>query len=202
MTIETFLFFTFSFFALISSLMVIILKNAVHSVLFLILVFCNIVSLLILLGAEFLSFMLLIVYVGAIAVLFLFVVMMLNVKVNLSSLNSISLIPLGIIIFGTLFYQFDLIIQEFYIYKSAYQQPTIIHWLVEENLLSNIKVIGNVLYTNYSVLFLLSSLILLIAMIGVIVLTMHQRTDVKKQLIEKQLIRSSAGVVKFITLRK
>nr|YP_009546470.1 NADH dehydrogenase subunit 6 [Gelidium kathyanniae]AYO27818.1 NADH dehydrogenase subunit 6 [Gelidium kathyanniae] len=202
MTTEIFLFFMFSFFALASSLMVITLKNAVHSVLFLILVFCNIAGLLLLLGAEFLSFMLLIVYVGAIAVLFLFVVMMLNVKVNNSNLNSISLIPLGIAIFSILFYQFNLTIKEFYIYKSAYQQSVIISWLAEENSLSNIKVIGNVLYTNYSILFLLSSLILLIAMIGVIVLTMHQRTDVKKQIIEKQLLRSSAGVVKFITLRK
>nr|YP_009559266.1 NADH dehydrogenase subunit 6 [Gelidium coulteri]QBA96113.1 NADH dehydrogenase subunit 6 [Gelidium coulteri] len=200
MTTETFLFFIFSFFALASSLMVITSKNAVHSVLFLILVFCNIAGLLLLLGAEFLSFMLLIVYVGAIAVLFLFVVMMLNVKVN--NLNSISLIPLGIAIFSALFYQFNLTIKEFYIYKSAYQQSIIISWLTEENSLSNIKVIGNVLYTNYSILFLLSSLILLIAMVGAIVLTMHQRTDAKKQIIENQLLRNSIGVVKFITLRK
>nr|YP_009317562.1 NADH dehydrogenase subunit 6 [Gelidium sinicola]AOX49014.1 NADH dehydrogenase subunit 6 [Gelidium sinicola] len=202
MTTETFLFFIFSFFALASSLMVITSKNAVHSVLFLILVFCNIAGLLLLLGAEFLSFMLLIVYVGAIAVLFLFVVMMLNVKVNNLNLNSISLIPLGIVIFSALFYQFNLTIKEFYIYKSAYQQSIIISWLTEENSLSNIKVIGNVLYTNYSILFLLSSLILLIAMVGAIVLTMHQRTDAKKQIIENQLLRNSIGVVKFITLRK
>jgi NADH-quinone oxidoreductase subunit J len=62
--------------------MVVSLVNAVHSVLFLILVFCNVAALLLLSGAEFLSFMLLIVYVGAIAVLFLFVVMMLNIKTS------------------------------------------------------------------------------------------------------------------------
>nr|YP_009317470.1 NADH dehydrogenase subunit 6 [Gelidium arborescens]AOX48899.1 NADH dehydrogenase subunit 6 [Gelidium arborescens] len=202
MIIEIFLFSIFSLFALISSLMVITLKNAVHSVLFLILVFCNVAGLLLLLGAEFLSFMLLIVYVGAIAVLFLFVVMMLNVKIDLLDLNSISLIPLGLMIFSSLFYQFNLTIKELYIYKSIYQQPIIISWLTEERFLSNIKVIGGVLYTDYSLLFLLSSLILLIAMIGVIVLTMHQRTDVKKQQIEAQLIRSSKGAVKFIRLRK
>lgn len=192
----------FSLFALTSSLMVITLKNAVHSVLFLILVFCNVAGLLLLLGAEFLSFMLLIVYVGAIAVLFLFVVMMLNVKIDKLDLNPISLIPLGLIIFGSLFYQFNLIIKEFYIYKSVYQQPILVSWLAEENLLPNIKVIGGVLYTNYSLLFLLSSLILLVAMVGVIVLTMHQRTDVKKQLIETQLIRNPKGAIKFVDLRK
>jgi NADH-quinone oxidoreductase subunit J len=67
--------------------MVISLSNAVHSVLFLIIVFCNITGILILLGAEFLAFLLLIVYVGAIAVLFLFVVMMLNIKFTTSKLN-------------------------------------------------------------------------------------------------------------------
>lgn len=45
-------------------------------------------------------------------------------------------------------------------------------------------------------------MVLLIAMIGAIVLTMHQRTDVKKQKIEFQLTRNFSGVVKFINLRK
>lgn len=82
MSIEFILFYVFSGLALVSSIMVISLANAVHSVLFLILVFCNVAALLLLSGAEFLAFMLLIVYVGAIAVLFLFVVMMLNVRSN------------------------------------------------------------------------------------------------------------------------
>ena len=80
MSTEFILFYIFSSLALVSSIMVISLANAVHSVLFLILVFCNVAALLLLSGAEFLAFMLLIVYVGAIAVLFLFVVMMLNVR--------------------------------------------------------------------------------------------------------------------------
>lgn len=67
--------------------MVISLANAVHSILFLITVFCNIIGILILLGAEFLAFLLLIVYVGAIAVLFLFVIMMLNIKVKPNKLS-------------------------------------------------------------------------------------------------------------------
>ena len=67
--------------------MVISLANAVHSILFLITVFCNIIGILILLGAEFLAFLLLIVYVGAIAVLFLFVIMMLNIKAKPNKLS-------------------------------------------------------------------------------------------------------------------
>ena len=202
MNLETFLSLTFSTFTLVSALMVITLTNAVHSVLFLILVFCNTAGLLLLFGAEFLAFMLLIVYVGAIAVLFLFVVMMLNVKINLSNLNSISLIPLGVLVIFLLSYQFSLTIGEFYLFKTYYMEPKVISWLIEANNISNVRVIGRVLYTDYSLLFLLSGLILLVAMIGAIVLTMHQRTDVKKQKIELQLVRNPAGVVKFITLRK
>nr|AOX48922.1 NADH dehydrogenase subunit 6 [Gelidium crinale f. luxurians] len=202
MNIEILLSITFSSFALLSALMVITLTNAVHSVLFLILVFCNVAGLLLLFGAEFLSFMLLIVYVGAIAVLFLFVVMMLNVKVNSSNLNLISLTPLAFLILALFFYQFNLTIEEFNLTKISFNELRRISWITEIDNISNIQVIGKVLYTNYSLLFLLSSLILLVAMIGAIVLTMHQRTDVKKQKIEYQLVRDPAGVIKFITLRK
>ena len=72
-------FYVFSFIAVISGIMVIVSKNTVHSVFFLILDFISISCLFIMIGAEFLGMIMLIVYVGAVAVLFLFVVMMLNV---------------------------------------------------------------------------------------------------------------------------
>jgi NADH:ubiquinone oxidoreductase subunit 6 (subunit J) len=71
----------FSFLLLLSSIFVFISKNPVHSVLFLILTFCNAAGILFLFNAEFLGLVFIIIYVGAIAVLFLFVVMMLNVKI-------------------------------------------------------------------------------------------------------------------------
>ena len=72
-------FYTFSFIAIVSAIMVTVSKNTVHSVFFLILDFISISCLFIMIGAEFLGMIMLIVYVGAVAVLFLFVVMMLNV---------------------------------------------------------------------------------------------------------------------------
>ena len=106
MSIEFILFYVFSGLALVSSIMVISLANAVHSVLFLILVFCNVAALLLLSGAEFLAFMLLIVYVGAIAVLFLFVVMMLNVRSNAYKASIWSNLPVSLFIFIVIFMQF------------------------------------------------------------------------------------------------
>jgi len=79
MIAHTFFFYTFSLIAIISAIMVIVSKNTVHSVFFLILDFITISCLFLMIGAEFLGLIMLIVYVGAVAVLFLFVVMMLNV---------------------------------------------------------------------------------------------------------------------------
>nr|YP_009445923.1 NADH dehydrogenase subunit 6 [Eucheuma denticulatum]ATX68865.1 NADH dehydrogenase subunit 6 [Eucheuma denticulatum] len=203
MSPDIFLFFLLSSLSLLSSLMVIGSSNAVHSVLFLILVFCNMAGLLLTLGAEFLSFLLLIVYVGAIAVLFLFVVMMLNVKTNSIKLNIYSISPVGILIFMILFNQF---IISFYDYgfdllNIERMEINLIPWAVENNYTSNIKAIGLVFYTNYSLLFLLCGIILLIAMIGAITLTMHQRKDVKKQRIEIQLSRDPSKIIKFVEFR-
>nr|YP_010199593.1 NADH dehydrogenase subunit 6 [Gracilaria cearensis]UAD89451.1 NADH dehydrogenase subunit 6 [Gracilaria cearensis] len=202
MQIDTFLFITFSIFALFASIMVISLSNAVHSVLFLILVFCNIAGLLLLFGAEFLSFMLLIVYVGAIAVLFLFVVMMLNIKKMSVKQSFFSIVPIGLTIFFILFTQLSGVFNVFNISHLKQDNLIWISWIIESQNITNIQVVGNVLYTKYCFLFILSGLILLVAMIGAIVLTMHQRTDVRKQKIELQLNRTFGGSLKFIDLRK
>nr|WCH57782.1 NADH dehydrogenase subunit 6 [Hypnea flava] len=191
----------FAILTVISSFMVIVSQNAVHSVLFLILVFCNTSGLLLLLGSEFLSLMLIIVYVGAIAVLFLFVVMMLNVKINPLVINSYSIIPIGFLIFFELFFMLSNSMKELDLINFWYNDVKLITWAVETTYINNIEIIGNVLYTQYCALFLICGIILLVAMIGVIVLTMHQRTDVKKQLIEIQLDRLPGNVVKFINLR-
>ena len=94
MNIEILLFYIFSSIAIVSSLMLISARNPVHSVLFLVLVFCNAAGLLILLETEFLAMLFLVVYVGAIAVLFLFVVMMLNVRVTELNQSILRYIPI------------------------------------------------------------------------------------------------------------
>jgi NADH-quinone oxidoreductase subunit J len=79
--LTNYLLLTFCILSLLCSVMVIASKNPIHSILYLILVFCNVTFVLIILGVEFIAIIFLIVYVGAIAVLFLFVVMMLNIKI-------------------------------------------------------------------------------------------------------------------------
>lgn len=206
MIVENFLFYLFYLLILNSALMVIFSENAVYSVLFLILTFCNVVFLLILMGAEFISFLLLIVYVGAIAVLFLFVVMMLNIKKSYQQFNFffiyyVPLISILSIFLIDYFWNFFLI---FDVLKKIDIQLYFINWFNELKFISNVETIGNNLYTSYAFLFLSAGCVLLIAMIGVIVLTIHQKTTflLKKQSINFQLIRNSKNIIKFVNLRK
>jgi len=201
LTFDFLLFYLFSFLAIFSALMVISLQNAVHSVLFLILTFCNVTFLLILLGAEFFAFLVIIVYVGAIAVLFLFVIMMLNIKFKSDYVNFFYLLPIGLLIsifLLTNILNFTLNTDLLYLYESKLLW---ISWVKESQNEENIITIGKLLYTTYSSLFLISSLILLVSMIGVIVLTLHQRSKSKKQNINFQLLRTPNTSLKFLKLR-
>ena len=107
-------FYTFSFIAIVSAIMVTVSKNTVHSVFFLILDFISISCLFIMIGAEFLGMIMLIVYVGAVAVLFLFVVMMLNVAQQknqwFSAQESSKHIPIGLIVSVIIFFELLIVI--------------------------------------------------------------------------------------------
>lgn len=181
--------------------MVISLSNAIYSVLFLILTFCNIAFILLLLGAEFFSFLLLIVYVGAIAVIFLFVIMMLSIKIEKKKKFVYFLIPSILLILFVVGNSFIDLNAKFDLLLNDSNQLFWTSWILESNAYSNIEAIGLVLYTDFSFLFLIASFVLLVAMIGVIILTIHQKSNVKKQKIEYQLMRSSKNVIKFLKLR-
>jgi NADH-quinone oxidoreductase subunit J len=178
----------FSFLLLLSSIFVFISKNPVHSVLFLILAFCNASGILFLFNAEFLGLVFIIIYVGAIAVLFLFVVMMLNVKVYSS--DEFSYLPF--IFLGG----FVLVIQVFLVLEKAFSNS--IFWSTSlpynfENFLdplTSIDVIGQSLYNYYLLCFLLAGLILLVAMIGAIILTLNFSSKRQNELVSRQLSRS------------
>lgn len=82
MTITQSLFYFLAFVAVFSSLLVVLVKNPVHSVLYLILTFFALTGEYVLLNAQFIAVVNIIVYAGAIMVLFLFVIMLLNLNVE------------------------------------------------------------------------------------------------------------------------
>ena len=189
MTVTLLTFYIFSFVMLLSSLMVISTKNPVHSVLFLILAFLNAAGIFVILHAEFLAMILIIVYVGAVAVLFLFVVMMLDIKTTIEKSNILQYMPIGLFI-GFVFIA-ELVIVLINTKLELSNMQILSNPLNKFAELSNTKAIGSILYTDYILHFQLAGVILLVAMIGSIVLTLRERTGVKRQSVVEQLSRSS-----------
>ena len=191
-------FYFFSIIAVFSAIMVIVSKNTVHSVFFLILDFISISCLFIMIGAEFLGMIMLIVYVGAVAVLFLFVVMMLNVAQQKDEWFKgkifTSHIPFGSLISIIIFLELIIVIGGWK-YKPNLIETSSIQ--IDKNF-TNTHALGNVIYTDYIHLFQLAGLILLVAMIGAIVLTYRKREGVKRQSYFKQVSREKKDSVTLI----
>ena len=191
-------FYTFSFIAIISAIMLTVSKNTVHSVFFLILDFISISCLFIMIGAEFLGMMMLIVYVGAVAVLFLFVVMMLNVTQQENqwfiSTKSSTHLPIGLLISLVIFFELIIVIAG---WKFKPDLITSMSLSINQNI-TNTHSLGNVIYTDYIHVFQLSGMILLVAMIGAIVLTFRQRSGLKRQSYFKQISREKSEGVKLV----
>jgi len=197
------LFFLFSSILLTSGLVVITARNPIHSVLFMILVFVNVVFILLFLEAEFLALTFVIVYVGAVAVLFLFVVMMLNIKITELNKELVHYFPIGglvgliflfnvflVLVMNGVGVSFNLALMKEYTY---------LNWFENIDHLSNIEVIGQLLYTHEFICFLIAGLVLLVAMIGAIVLTVQNRDkSVRTQQVFHQLSRNSKRAI-FLT---
>ena len=187
--IEALFFYLFAAVMLGAGLMVVISRNPVFSVLFLILAFFNAAGLFVLIGAEFIAMLLVVVYVGAVAVLFLFVVMMLDINFAEMRAGFQKYLPLGLVVGGILV--FELVAA---IYGDAFKGAS----LPAMPEISNTRALGNVLYTKYMYLFQVAGLILLVAMIGAISLTMRKRPGVRRQVIAEQNARSRAESVEVV----
>jgi len=190
MSVADLAFYLFAVTAVLGGLFVVISKNPVHSVLWLILAFLSSAGLFVLLGAEFVAMLLVIVYVGAVAVLFLFVVMMLDVdfaelKGELAGYMPIALLigvvfllQLGVI-FGVWVFADDAMAMR----GAVAPPPGEVH---------NTAALGALIYDDYIYLFQAAGLILLVAMIGAIMLTLRHRTNIKRQDVLAQMYRDPA----------
>ena len=168
--------------------MVIVSRNPVHSVLFLILAFVNASGLFVLLGAEFLAMILVVVYVGAVAVLFLFVIMMLDVDFAELREGFLEYLPIGLVI-GAVFLAELLLVGGGWVINAGTAKS--ITAAIPTNV-SNTEALGLVLYTKYIHYFQLAGVVLLVAMIGAIVLTLRHKVSVKRQDINVQNARTPA----------
>ena len=200
-----------SFLAVLSGILVIISKNPIVSVLFLIGLFLSIASYLMILGLNFIGLSYLLVYVGAVSILFLFILMLINVRISELLSNTSNSIPLAIFItvaFNSPVYQIlpysitsfnrytidlnntsnDIGYNSYSDYLNKFFKlsgteldngeisfVTSKIWDANLSETSHITSIGNIMYTSYSIWLILTSIILLLAMVGAIVITIKQK---------------------------
>lgn len=163
MSIIEILFWFLSALALFGAIMVLVSKNPVHSVLWLIVVFFAISGHYILLNAQFLAIVNLIVYAGAIMVLFLFVIMMMNVSTEADPQKNLWMKIIGIVSGGLLLT----------VFVSAVRSATDIsnkNIVLKQGNIGLIQNLGKVLFNEYTIPFEISSVLFLSAMVGAVVI--------------------------------
>lgn len=197
MTVFAFAFYLFAVVAVVAGFMVVVSKNPVHSVLWLILTFLTAAGLFVLMGAEFVAMLLMIVYVGAVAVLFLFVVMMLDVDFAELKGQLAQYMPIGLLIGVVMLLQLGTGIAA---WTSAEGAPGLRAAPVPEGV-PNSAALGMIVYDKYLYLFQGAGLVLLVAMIGAILLTLRHRTDVKRQNVIAQMHRDPAKALEMVDVK-
>ncbi len=173
------LFYFFGAVLLVSSAMVVTLRNPVHAALFLVLAFFTAAALWMLLYAEFLAITLVLVYVGAVMVLFLFVVMMLDVNLDVLREGFWKHLPLAGLVGLVMAVEMVALVYRGARGGTPPAAPPAGY--------SNTKELGRVLYTDYVFPFELAAVILLVAIVAAIALTLRSRKETKYQDARTQL---------------
>lgn len=192
-------FYLFASTLVVAGLLTVVSKNPVHSVLWLILAFISSAGLFVLLGAEFVAMLLIIVYVGAVAVLFLFVVMMLDIDFAELRGEMARYMPIALLIAVVILMQLSLAFGVWQFSDQAQGLRAAVTPDLDQT--HNTAALGQLIYGKYILLFQLSGLILLVAMIGAIVLTMRHRPNVKRQNVIAQMHRDPAKALELIDVK-
>lgn len=173
--------------AILFGVFIIISKNPIVSVLFLIGLFLSIACYLILSGLNFLGLSYLLVYIGAVSILFLFILMLINVRISELLIESINSVPLAILVSGFFNYFVNYALPYMvrtnnditYNFSQNIKLSNVTSMLWDGYIVetSHITSIGNILYGNYSIWLILTSIILLLAMVGTIVITLKSQNN-------------------------
>jgi len=195
MTFHAILFYSFATFLMGAAIGVIVSRNPVHAVMFLVLAFFQSAMLWILVEAEFLAIVLVLVYVGAVMVLFLFVVMMLDINVEVVRKGLTRYVPLGIGV--ALIMAFELV-QLIWMRSSVGVSSGLFTPYPEGY--NNTKALGSVLYTEHVYAFEIAAVILLLAIVAAITLTMRKRPGIKVQNIAEQVAVRSKDRIRIVKM--
>ena len=195
MDIERIIFWVFAVILVFAAGRVITVRNPVHAAMHLVLAFFTCAGLWLLLEAEFLAITLVLVYVGAVMVLFLFVVMMLDINMSPLREGFVRYLPLGVIIALVVFSEMFAVVGVKYFGSDVVAIPE-----RHGADYSNVRELGNVLYTDYVYPFEIASVILLVAIIAAIALTMRKRPGTKSQNVAQQVAVKSTDRVRVVKM--
>jgi len=194
--------------SILCGIFVIVSKNPIISVLYLIGLFLSISCYLIILGLNFIGLSYLLVYIGAVSILFLFILMLINVRISELLSDTNNSIPLGIIISisfnypvyqmlpysiatfnnytvnlknlnkNNIWYNYTDYLNKFKNFSNDNDEIAFVtSKLWDGNLAetTHISSLGNIMYTSYFIWLIITSVILLLAMVGAIVITIKQK---------------------------
>jgi len=179
---------------LFAAFRVVTARNPVHAVLFLMLAFSQASGLWLLLQAEFLAMVLVLVYLGAVMVLFLFVVMMLDINLDILREGFWRHFPLAASLGALIALEMAAVLMSGFRTSEAPKVALAVGQLGPQ--ISNSKALGILLYTEYLMPIQVAAAILLVAMIAAIALTLRQRKDSKAISASDQiLVRSKDRLV-------
>lgn len=195
MTALHIIFYIFSTVAIASGTMVVASKNAVHSVLFLVLAFFGMAGVWMLLHAEFLSLILVLVYVGAVMTLFLFVVMMLNLDKEPSKEGFVRFLPFAILVALLIIGLSVMVVGPARFGLAQMPAPPLLPADY-----SNTADLGSVLYTHYAYPFEIAGALLLVSIIAAICLTHRKPKNRKNQIVAAQIAVRRDDCVKLINI--
>ena len=180
MDVTTGFFYLFSVVLLYAAFRVVTAPNPVHAVLHLMLAFSQAAGIWLLLKAEFLAIVLVMVYLGAVMVLFLFVVMMLDIRLDQLRKSFWKNFPLAAVIFAIVAFEMGIVlIGGFSGVDAPKAMPALVDAAGQVVPYSNVKALGQLLYTEYLFPVEIAAVILLVAMIAAIALTLRHRKDSK-----------------------
>ena len=182
MTFLEIVFYVFSAVLVVSSLLVVTVRNPVRAALFLVLAFFSAACLWLTLEAEFLAITLVLVYVGAVMVLFLFVIMMLDIDIAQMRAGFANYLPLGLVVALIMAGELTLVMLSGEFGDTQLPRP-----VGHDADYSNTEALGKVVYTDYVYAFELAAVILLVAIVAAISLTLRRRPETRYQAPEEQV---------------
>lgn len=185
---------------ILSSFLIFISKNPIYSIFYLIFCFLNAALILMYFGLDFIAILILLIYIGAIAILFIFIIMMLNLKLVDLKESFITYFPLlffflFFILFGFISY-FYFFFENISIINYSSFSSNLYYLTTSSELYFSIPLLyrttqyfSYVIYLYINFLLWLAGILLLSAMVGIIIISLHKNLYVKRQNFYNQIIK-------------